>query len=112
MPEPAAAVLPLIDVAAAAFSPFLASAALTWAGTAAVAAGAPAMALADVNLIPNMQPIRDQGTRGTCVAHACLVAAMEHFYRTQRGQALDFSEQFLFCLSKQNDGYPQLMERS
>ena len=102
--EPVNAVLPTVDLAAAAFDPTLALAPAVAPLLAGAVAGATPSA--DVTLIPDMQPIRNQAQRGTCVAHAC-IAAMEHFYKTQRAQSLDFSEQFLFCLSKQHDGYPQ-----
>ncbi|MBQ0959955.1 C1 family peptidase [Ideonella sp. 4Y11] len=49
-------------------------------------------------------PVRDQGDRGTCVAHA-LVAAWEQ--RVHRGGApTDYSEQFVFWSAKQADGDP------
>lgn len=102
--EPVNAVLPAIDLASAAFDPTPIAGAAGFPMLAQTFPGA--VPSADVNLIPDMQPIRNQARRGTCVAHAC-VAAMEHFYKAQRSQALDLSEQFLFCLCKQNDGYPQ-----
>jgi C1A family cysteine protease len=58
-----------------------------------------------VNLIAQMQPVRDQGTRGTCVAHASTAAA-EHYWRSQ-GQIIDLSRQFLYWDCKQHDGHPQ-----
>jgi C1A family cysteine protease len=57
-----------------------------------------------VNLIAEMQPIRDQGDRGTCVAHAATAVA-EHYWRLQ-GQILDLSRQFLYWDCKQHDGDP------
>lgn len=61
-----------------------------------------------VNLADRMPPIRDQGNRGTCVAHAA-VAAFEH-YLIERGEqsreAIDLSEQFLYWNCKANDGDP------
>ena len=35
----------------------------------------------EVNLIPQLPPVRNQGVRGTCVAHAAL-AAYEHVLKT------------------------------
>jgi hypothetical protein len=62
---------------------------------------------ADVNHIPDMQPIRNQGERGTCVAHA-VVATFEHFTRvTSSGDFTDLSEQWLYWLAKEHDGKPQ-----
>jgi C1A family cysteine protease len=58
-----------------------------------------------VNLIAQMRPIRDQGTRGTCVAHASTAAA-EHYWGSA-GQVVDLSRQFLYWDCKQHDGHPQ-----
>lgn len=69
-------------------------------------AGAPAGAAANVNLIPTMPAIRDQGDRGTCVAHAAL-AVYEQFLHTN-GATHDLSEQFLYWNCKRNDGIPTL----
>lgn len=57
-----------------------------------------------VNWIPEMPPIRNQGSRGTCVAHASL-AVVEH-YATVESRYLDMSEQFLYWDCKQNDAIP------
>ncbi|MFM0478764.1 C1 family peptidase [Paraburkholderia strydomiana] len=56
-----------------------------------------------VNMIDQMQPIRDQGQRGTCVAHACTAVA-EHYFRMLNGSTIDLSRQFLYCDCKRNDG--------
>ena len=58
-----------------------------------------------VDLIPKMQPIRDQGNRGTCVAFAS-VAALELYWARGGPATLDFSEQFLYCDCKAHDGEP------
>lgn len=59
---------------------------------------------ADVNLISEMPPIRNQGARGTCVAFAAL-GMYEH--QLNAGAALqDLSEQFLYWSCKRNDGIP------
>jgi len=57
-----------------------------------------------ISLIAQMQPVRDQGSRGTCVAHAATAAA-EHYWRSQ-GKTIDLSRQFLYWACKQNDGHP------
>ena len=59
---------------------------------------------ADVNLIPQLPPVRHQGERGTCVAHAAL-AAYEHKLQTL-GAGQDMSEQFLYWNCKRSDGIP------
>jgi len=73
---------------------------------APVMAGAPGVPLPPkVDMIAEMRPIRDQGGRGTCVAHAATAAA-EHYWRAH-GQQVDLSRQFLYWDCKQHDGYPQ-----
>jgi C1A family cysteine protease len=57
-----------------------------------------------VNLIAEMQAVRDQGQRGTCVAHAATATA-EHYWRSQ-SKTLDLSRQFLYWDCKQHDGDP------
>jgi hypothetical protein len=59
-----------------------------------------------VNLIREMNAVRDQANRGTCVAHAAL-AIVEHYAGTQ-GKTSDFSEQFLYWNCKATDGHPTL----
>ena len=59
---------------------------------------------ASVNHALNMSPVRQQGSRGTCVAHA-LTAVHEH-HRRMSGSPQDFSEQFLYHRIKQVDGAP------
>jgi C1A family cysteine protease len=50
-------------------------------------------------------PIRDQGNRGTCVAHAtCAVLECQEARRT--GEKSDLSEQFIFWNAKEADGSP------
>ncbi|MGB6604592.1 MAG: C1 family peptidase [Steroidobacteraceae bacterium] len=70
-----------------------------------LAPGAAVALPASVNLIAEMRPVRDQGQRGTCVAHAsCAVA--EHYWRGQGNATLDLSRQFLYSDCKQHDGDP------
>lgn len=57
-----------------------------------------------VNLLAEMQLVRVQGARGTCVAHAASAAA-EHYWRSL-GNILDLSRQFLYWDCKQHDGDP------
>ena len=59
-----------------------------------------------VNMINQMPPVRDQGDRGTCVAHAC-VAVLEHYLGLQN-KRLDMSEQLLYWDCKQKDNEPSL----
>jgi C1A family cysteine protease len=56
-----------------------------------------------VNLISKMSPIRNQASRGTCVAF-CLTAIHEYLARVQR-HPFDFSEQHLYYETKQIDGH-------
>ena len=58
----------------------------------------------DVDLRANLPPVRHQGRRGTCVAHAAL-AAYEHYLHAA-GAEHDLSEQFLYWNCKQSDGIP------
>jgi C1A family cysteine protease len=57
-----------------------------------------------VDLIPNMPPIRNQGSRGTCVAFASL-ATFEHYHMLQ-GDYQDIAEQFLYWECKTHDNLP------
>ena len=67
--------------------------------------GADAVALpASINHALSMSPVRNQGSRGTCVAFA--MTAMHEFYRRKTGFPQDFSEQFLYDRTKQIDGIP------
>jgi C1A family cysteine protease len=58
---------------------------------------------ATINLISELPPIRNQGMRGTCVAHAAL-ATYEHVL-TQNGAFQELSEQFLYWDCKRKDGH-------
>jgi Papain family cysteine protease len=57
-----------------------------------------------VNYAQQMSAIRNQGARGTCVAHA--MTAVHEFYDRQAGNPNDYSEQFLYQETKQIDGAP------
>jgi C1A family cysteine protease len=50
-------------------------------------------------------PARDQGERGTCVAHAT-AALLDCLYLTQRSAHLNFSPQFIYWSAKQVDDHP------
>lgn len=50
-------------------------------------------------------PVRHQGDRGTCVAHA-VVAVLECLEAHRLGAHIDLSEQFLYWACKMNDGEP------
>ncbi len=56
----------------------------------------------EVNLISRFPPVRDQGRRGTCVAHS--TTAMREFLLNDTSANL--SEQFLYFCCKKNDGIP------
>src|SRR5579871_389449 len=60
----------------------------------------------DVVLIDEMGPIRDQGTRGTCVAHAAVALLEQHLKRADSYK--DLSEQFSYWNCKQSDGIPHI----
>jgi len=51
-----------------------------------------------------MQPVRSQGARGTCVAHA-VSAVLECLEKRENGQSIDLSPQFLYWSAKHNDGH-------
>jgi C1A family cysteine protease len=55
---------------------------------------------ASVNFARFMPRIRDQGSRGTCVAFA--FTAVHEFYEYRN--SIDFSEQFIYYMAKQLDG--------
>ena len=57
------------------------------------------------NLIDCFGPVRNQGKRGTCVAHAtCAVLECQETRRL--GNKPDLSEQFIYWNAKANDGHP------
>jgi hypothetical protein len=56
-----------------------------------------------VDLRDRMPPVRDQGMRGTCVAHAGV--AVREFLLGEASTEGDLSEQFLYWACKQRDGY-------
>ncbi|HET9258076.1 MAG TPA: C1 family peptidase [Pseudonocardiaceae bacterium] len=73
--------------------------------TAMEIAAAPPLGLpASVNLISFMPPIRNQGSRGTCVAFTC--TALNEYILRRRGNAQDLSEQHLYYETKLIDGSP------
>ena len=57
-----------------------------------------------VNLIAEMQAVRNQGDRLTCVAFASTEVA-QHYWRSQ-GQSVALSPQFMYWDCKQHDGDP------
>ena len=68
--------------------------------------GAPPPLPESVNRLSELPPIRNQGARGTCVAHAVL--AMREHLEILAGNArdLDLSEQFVYWWCKGHDGIP------
>lgn len=67
----------------------------------------PALDMPGIDLSDELPPIRDQGLRGTCVAHA-MVRCYEHIEFKTAGSpkpnTLDYSEQFTYWYTKQKDG--------
>lgn len=59
----------------------------------------------EADIVDCMGPIRDQGERGTCVAHAVCAMAECLFYRST-GERIDLSEQFRYWSAKEVDGKP------
>lgn len=57
-----------------------------------------------VNLIAEMQAVRDQGNRLSCVGFASTESA-QHYWRTQ-GRGVTLSPQFMYWDCKQHDGDP------
>jgi hypothetical protein len=72
------------------------------AGGAAPAAAAPLPP--NVDLHASFPPVRDQGMRGTCVAHAC--TAVREYLTGAQSTSQDFSEQFLYWNCKHHDNAP------
>jgi hypothetical protein len=61
---------------------------------------------ASVSLLDQLPPVRDQGGRGTCVAHA-VAAVREQLEIAAGGPAhLNLSEQFIYWWCKEHDGIP------
>jgi len=57
-----------------------------------------------VDLHSKMPPVRNQGGRGTCVAHA--TAAVREYLLGDQSTSGNLSEQFIYWACKQRDGYP------
>lgn len=57
-----------------------------------------------VNLVNFMSPIRNQASRGTCVAFTC--TSLHEYVARRRGSAQDLSEQHLYYETKLIDGSP------
>jgi hypothetical protein len=73
-------------------------------GMQAAFAFAPVTLPAAVNLIPYMQPIRNQGARGTCVSFT--LTALNEYILRRRGLLRNLSEQHLYYEIKLIDGSP------
>ena len=58
----------------------------------------------EVDLHATMPAVRNQGSRGTCVAHAA--AAVREFLTGASSTGANLSEQFLYWACKQRDGHP------
>lgn len=59
----------------------------------------------NVNYIYSLNPIRDQGARGTCIAFAC-TALNEYYHSGHYTGLIDLSEQCLYARCKEHDGVP------
>jgi len=61
-----------------------------------------------VSYLDQLPPVRNQGSRGTCVAHAVL--AMREQLETAAGSPpdIDLSEQFVYWWCKEHDGIPNV----
>jgi len=57
---------------------------------------------ASINLVPGMPPIRNQASRGTCVAFT--MTAMNEYFLARNGDVEDLSEQHLYEETKAIDG--------
>ena len=57
-----------------------------------------------VNLIARMPAVRNQRSRGTCVAHAC--AGVREFLEGEDSTSANLSEQFLYWACKDRDKWP------
>jgi hypothetical protein len=61
-----------------------------------------------INFSDQIGPVRNQGRRGTCVAHALCALREFHSVRTESlpPSTVDYSEQYLYWWCKENDGLP------
>ena len=57
----------------------------------------------EIDLRDRMPPVRNQGGRGTCVAHA--TGAVREFLLGDQSRGADLSEQFIYWACKQRDGH-------
>lgn len=76
----------------------------TFAAMMAELSGKPAPSGQRVDMLDCFGPVRNQGKRGTCVAHATAAVVDCLFHRLGQGLG-DFSPQFVFYWAKQNDGH-------
>lgn len=58
-----------------------------------------------VDCIASLRPVRYQGSRGTCVAHA-VAAVLEYLHLHSTGEPIDLSPQFLYWAAKHHDASP------
>jgi hypothetical protein len=71
-------------------------------------AGARALLPTSVSLLDQLPPLRDQGGRGTCVAHS-VVAVREQLELAAGGpEHLNLSEQFVYWWCKEHDSIPHI----
>jgi hypothetical protein len=55
---------------------------------------------------PNMSPVRNQGTEGTCVAFASVVGVKEYQDKKEYDRLIQLSPRYLYYLCKKFDGQP------
>jgi len=59
-----------------------------------------------VDYTPNMSPVRNQGTEGTCVAFASVVGVKEYQDKKEYDRLIRLSPRYLYYLCKKFDGQP------
>ena len=71
-------------------------------------AGGRAVLPSSVSLLDQLPPLRNQGSRGSCVAFAALAVREQLEIAAGAPSSLDLSEQFVYWWCKEKDGVPSL----